>query len=250
MTDRGPHGFERKFGTKFGSRLIASSRLVAKTNVELSICHSGNQMGFCSLICPIVYVRCSFRGNAWLTSFANVPSDQSSDMVFRGKAVLNYLDGVFSYPLCLTKVSSWTVEWKRKCQIAPCGIGNRGYPGVNVDRGYPGLHLWKWLVAGALCDVSDHLLLFFAACTAVLGKARGARSHEDRKKLLLVSLALEGGSALGPLLALPWRKGEGRRWSTREGWHDSPVIRDMVVAVQTSVQAMYEFSKANAVALI
>ncbi|OWM72710.1 hypothetical protein CDL15_Pgr009167 [Punica granatum] len=71
-----------------------------------------------------------------------------------------------------------------------------------------------------------------------------------RKKLLLVSLALEGGSALGPLLALPWRKGEGRRWSTREGWHDSPVIRDMVVAVQTSVQAMYEFSKANAVALI
>ncbi|PKI48967.1 hypothetical protein CRG98_030634 [Punica granatum] len=32
-----------------------------------------------------------------------------------------------------------------------------------------------------------------------------------RKKLLLVSLALEGGSALGPRLALPWRKGEGRK---------------------------------------
>ncbi|PKI48801.1 hypothetical protein CRG98_030806 [Punica granatum] len=46
-----------------------------------------------------------------------------------------------------------------------------------------------------------------------------------RKKLLLVSLALESGSTLGPQLALPWRKGEGRRWPTREGWHDPPVMR-------------------------
>ncbi|PKI77734.1 hypothetical protein CRG98_001858 [Punica granatum] len=41
-------------------------------------------------------------------------------------------------------------------------IRNRGCPGANVDRGCPGLHLWKWPIAGALCDVSDHLLLFFA----------------------------------------------------------------------------------------
>ncbi|OWM72776.1 hypothetical protein CDL15_Pgr024828 [Punica granatum] len=34
-----------------------------------------------------------------------------------------------------------------------------------------------------------------------------------------------GGSALGPQLALPWRKGEDRGWSTREGRHDSPVMR-------------------------
>ncbi|PKI58743.1 hypothetical protein CRG98_020863 [Punica granatum] len=46
-----------------------------------------------------------------------------------------------------------------------------------------------------------------------------------RKKLALVSLAWEGGSALGPRLALPWKKGEGRRWPTRESWHDSPVVR-------------------------
>ncbi|OWM75192.1 hypothetical protein CDL15_Pgr003898 [Punica granatum] len=41
---------------------------------------------------------------------------------------------------------------------------------------------------------------------------------------MLVSLAWEGWSALGPQLALPWRKGAGRRWPAREGWHDSPVI--------------------------
>ncbi|OWM75373.1 hypothetical protein CDL15_Pgr021089 [Punica granatum] len=45
------------------------------------------------------------------------------------------------------------------------------------------------------------------------------------KKLVSVSLTCEGGSALGPQLALPWRKGDGRRWSTHEGWHDSPVMR-------------------------
>ncbi|PKI60721.1 hypothetical protein CRG98_018882 [Punica granatum] len=45
------------------------------------------------------------------------------------------------------------------------------------------------------------------------------------KKLVSVSLTWEGGSALGPQLALSWRKGEGRRWSTREGWHDSPVMQ-------------------------
>ncbi|PKI48975.1 hypothetical protein CRG98_030642 [Punica granatum] len=38
------------------------------------------------------------------------------------------------------------------------------------------------------------------------------------KKLVSVSLAWEGGSILGPQLALPWRKGEGRRWPAREGW--------------------------------
>ncbi|PKI74794.1 hypothetical protein CRG98_004812 [Punica granatum] len=46
-----------------------------------------------------------------------------------------------------------------------------------------------------------------------------------RKKLMLVSLALEGRSALGPRLALPWRKGESRRRPAREGWHDSPIVR-------------------------
>ncbi|OWM76939.1 hypothetical protein CDL15_Pgr011664 [Punica granatum] len=51
---------------------------------------------------------------------------------------------------------------KRKCQIAPCGIGNQGCLGANVERGCPGLHLLKWLVVDAWCDVSDHLLLFFA----------------------------------------------------------------------------------------
>ncbi|OWM72757.1 hypothetical protein CDL15_Pgr024809 [Punica granatum] len=35
----------------------------------------------------------------------------------------------------------------------------------------------------------------------------------------------KGGSALGPQLALPWRKGEDRGWSTRKGWHNSPVVR-------------------------
>ncbi|OWM66613.1 hypothetical protein CDL15_Pgr005050 [Punica granatum] len=57
---------------------------------------------------------------------------------------------------------------------------------------------------------------------------RRASDHVVRlsvsKKLVSVSLAWEGGSALGPQLALPWRKGEGRRWLTREGWHDSPVM--------------------------
>ncbi|OWM80237.1 hypothetical protein CDL15_Pgr026477 [Punica granatum] len=45
------------------------------------------------------------------------------------------------------------------------------------------------------------------------------------KKLVSVSLTWEGGSALDPQLTLPWRKGEGCKWSTREGWHDSAVIR-------------------------
>ncbi|PKI58118.1 hypothetical protein CRG98_021497 [Punica granatum] len=45
------------------------------------------------------------------------------------------------------------------------------------------------------------------------------------KKLVSVSLTWKGGSALGPQLALPWRKGEDRRWFTRKGWHDSPVMR-------------------------
>ncbi|OWM63036.1 hypothetical protein CDL15_Pgr026210 [Punica granatum] len=45
------------------------------------------------------------------------------------------------------------------------------------------------------------------------------------KKLVSVSLTWESGSALGPQLALQWRKGEGRRWSTRESWHDSLVMR-------------------------
>ncbi|PKI73147.1 hypothetical protein CRG98_006458 [Punica granatum] len=45
------------------------------------------------------------------------------------------------------------------------------------------------------------------------------------KKLVSVSLTWEGESALDPQLALPWRKGEGRRWSTCEGWHDSPIMR-------------------------
>ncbi|OWM72689.1 hypothetical protein CDL15_Pgr009146 [Punica granatum] len=45
------------------------------------------------------------------------------------------------------------------------------------------------------------------------------------KTLVSVSLTWEGGSALGLQLALPWRKGEDRRWSTGEGWHDSPVMR-------------------------
>ncbi|PKI63927.1 hypothetical protein CRG98_015708 [Punica granatum] len=58
---------------------------------------------------------------------------------------------------------------------------------------------------------------------------RCASDHTVRlsvsKKLVSVSLAWEGGLALGPQLALPWRKGEGRRWPAREGWHDSPVMR-------------------------
>ncbi|OWM68441.1 hypothetical protein CDL15_Pgr026985 [Punica granatum] len=58
---------------------------------------------------------------------------------------------------------------------------------------------------------------------------RRASDHAVRlsvsKKLVSVSLAWEGGSALGPQLALPWRKGEGRRWPAREGCHDSPVMR-------------------------
>ncbi|PKI62334.1 hypothetical protein CRG98_017260 [Punica granatum] len=38
MDDRGSHESRGKFGTKFGSRLIACSRFVAQTNVELSLC--------------------------------------------------------------------------------------------------------------------------------------------------------------------------------------------------------------------
>ncbi|OWM74522.1 hypothetical protein CDL15_Pgr005101 [Punica granatum] len=48
----------------------------------------------------------------------------------------------------------------------PMWIGNRGCPCANVDRGCPGLHLLKWPVAGAWCDVSDHLLLFFTVRTS------------------------------------------------------------------------------------
>ncbi|PKI67277.1 hypothetical protein CRG98_012349 [Punica granatum] len=39
-----------------------------------------------------------------------------------------------------------------------------------------------------------------------------------RKKLVMVSLAWEGGSTLGPRLALPWRKGASRRCLAHEGW--------------------------------
>ncbi|OWM63037.1 hypothetical protein CDL15_Pgr026211 [Punica granatum] len=46
-----------------------------------------------------------------------------------------------------------------------------------------------------------------------------------RKKLVLVSLACKGGLALGLGLALPWRKGKGRRRPAREGWHNSPILR-------------------------
>ncbi|OWM89283.1 hypothetical protein CDL15_Pgr008274 [Punica granatum] len=45
------------------------------------------------------------------------------------------------------------------------------------------------------------------------------------KKLVPVSLTWEGGSALGPRLVLPWRKGEGRKWPARESGHDSSVMR-------------------------
>ncbi|PKI73401.1 hypothetical protein CRG98_006171 [Punica granatum] len=51
-------------------------------------------------------------------------------------------------------------------------------------------------------------------------EARCSKCGLDRKVL-----TWEGGSALGPQLSLPWRKGEGRRWSTCESWHDSPVMR-------------------------
>ncbi|PKI36778.1 hypothetical protein CRG98_042824 [Punica granatum] len=34
---RGPHGLERTFGTKLEFRLIACSRFIAQTNVELSL---------------------------------------------------------------------------------------------------------------------------------------------------------------------------------------------------------------------
>ncbi|PKI67596.1 hypothetical protein CRG98_012019 [Punica granatum] len=57
---------------------------------------------------------------------------------------------------------------------------------------------------------------------------RRASDHAVRlsvsKKLVSISLAWECGSALGPQLALPWRKGEGRRSPAREGWHDLPVM--------------------------
>ncbi|OWM72936.1 hypothetical protein CDL15_Pgr016496 [Punica granatum] len=156
-------------------------------------------------------------------------------------------------------------------------------------RDAPVFILWKWPVAGALCDVSDHLLLFFTgvpyrrtlplskykervrdkfsgkrelahrsspmACAAVLGKARGARSHEDRRfeqvgRPLVHSSPCHGGrvKAAG---GLPAKVGTTRRsckmdgqdglgfwsqrislwisencgWSTREGWHDSPAVR-------------------------
>ncbi|OWM86359.1 hypothetical protein CDL15_Pgr021445 [Punica granatum] len=46
-----------------------------------------------------------------------------------------------------------------------------------------------------------------------------------------VNVAVEGRSALGPWLALPWRNGEDCRWFTREGWHDSPVVRKYVARV-------------------
>ncbi|PKI67570.1 hypothetical protein CRG98_012154 [Punica granatum] len=42
--------------------------------------------------------------------------------------------------------------------------------------------------------------------------------------LVGVSFALEGGPALEPWLTLSRRKGEDRRWSTREGDFHSPVM--------------------------
>ncbi|PKI49705.1 hypothetical protein CRG98_029950 [Punica granatum] len=54
-----------------------------------------------------------------------------------------------------------------------------------------------------------------------------------KKKLVLVNLAWEGGSALGPRLALSWRKGEDHRWSTRKSLHESLVMWVRVAAVQT-----------------
>ncbi|PKI63555.1 hypothetical protein CRG98_016073 [Punica granatum] len=72
------------------------------------------------------------------------------------------------------------------------------------------------------------------ACDLCGGKMRGVTRRDVhlpvvalsvRKKLVLVSFAWEGGSALGPRLALSWKKGEGRKWPARKGRHDSPVVR-------------------------
>ncbi|PKI53744.1 hypothetical protein CRG98_025874 [Punica granatum] len=44
-------------------------------------------------------------------------------------------------------------------------------------------------------------------------------------ELVRASFVIEGRSALGPRLALSWRKGEDHKWSILEGWHDSPIVR-------------------------
>ncbi|PKI54839.1 hypothetical protein CRG98_024790 [Punica granatum] len=50
-------------------------------------------------------------------------------------------------------------------KISNCPMWNREprLPSANVERECPCLHLLKWPVVGAWCDVSDHLLLFFTA---------------------------------------------------------------------------------------
>ncbi|OWM78129.1 hypothetical protein CDL15_Pgr014948 [Punica granatum] len=45
-----------------------------------------------------------------------------------------------------------------------------------------------------------------------------------RAKLAGVSFFVKGRSTFGLLLALPWRKGEDRNWSTSEGGLDSPAV--------------------------
>ncbi|PKI64313.1 hypothetical protein CRG98_015300 [Punica granatum] len=82
----------------------------------------------------------------------------------------------------------------------------------------------------------------YVACAAILGKARGVGSHEDRAEAqkwgrstmrarnpkvnagLKPDAGPEPDAGPKPNLALPWRKSEGRRWPAREGWHDSPVM--------------------------
>ncbi|PKI57883.1 hypothetical protein CRG98_021722 [Punica granatum] len=105
-----------------------------------------------------------------------------------------------------------------KARCRKCGAGARCRAGARCSK----------CGAGARCRAGTRCRAG-APCNAWGHAKRCASDHavmvSVSKKLVSVSLTCEGGSALGLQLALPWRKGEDRRWSTREGWHDSPVMR-------------------------
>ncbi|PKI69593.1 hypothetical protein CRG98_010006 [Punica granatum] len=63
----------------------------------------------------------------------------------------------------------------------------------------------------------------------VHGQGGGVLTRRGMMRSVVLKEALgyskRRGSALRPRLALPWKKGEDRRWSTREGGLDSLVVR-------------------------
>ncbi|PKI40449.1 hypothetical protein CRG98_039153 [Punica granatum] len=97
--------------------------------------------------------------------------------------------------------------------------------------------LWKWPVAGALCDVSDHLLLFFTGVLhrrtlplskykeRVRDKFSGKRELTHRSSLVACAAVLGKLEKPGPL-----RTGESNsRWRRREVSGIHSLVGDMIV---------------------